>query len=173
MTAIKLDKFGGGLPAWDDRLLPDGQASLALNTYLFSGNLIGWRQPKLLYQLKDSAAKYVYRLPNKDTNNTAITATDSFWMEFEDADTCVIRTPVVDDKYQRYYWSSPSRGPHYNTYDRILNSVHDWILGVPASGCTPGVDVTGGGDTMQVGNVTVLPTAGGSDYRPGNAICLT
>ena len=173
MTAIKLDKFGGQIPAWDARLLPEGQASFSRDCYLFSGALIGWRQPKLLYTFKNSAAKYAYRLPNKDTNDTSITAPDSFWLEFEDADTCVIRTPVVDDTYQRYYWSSPSRGPHYNTYDRILADEHDWILGVPASGCTPGVVVSGGGDLADVGNVTVLPDAGGSDYQAGNSIFLT
>jgi hypothetical protein len=173
MTALKLDKFGGELPAWDSRLLPEGQASLALNTYLFSGALIGWRQPKLLHTLNNSAAKYAFRLPNKTTNNTAITALDSFWLEFEDADTMVVRSPVVDDTFQRYYWSSPSQRPTYNTYDRIVAGEHPWYLGVPASGCTPGVTVDGGGDTAQVGNVTVLPDAGGSDYRPGNTIFLT
>ena len=76
MTAIKLDKFGGQIPAWDERLLPEGQASLSVNCYLFSGALIGWRQPKLLYTLRNSAAKFAYRLPNKDTNNTSITAVD-------------------------------------------------------------------------------------------------
>jgi hypothetical protein len=174
MSAIRIDKMGGMLPAWSDRLLPDGQASYALNTYLFSGELTGWRQPKLLYTLKNSAAKYAYRLPNRTTNNTSIVAPDSFWMEFDDADTRVIRSPVVDDSFQRYYWSSPSTPPKYNTYDRILNGDPAWLLGVPASGCPPGVTVDGGGDTSQVGNVTVLPAAAGlTNYRPGNDIFLT
>ena len=71
MTAIKLDKFGGQLPAWDSRLLPDGQADVSLNCYLFSGALVGWRQPKKLYQLKNLDAKYAYRLPNAQSNNTS------------------------------------------------------------------------------------------------------
>jgi hypothetical protein len=172
MTALKLDKFGGGLPAWDDRLLPEGQASYALNTYLFSGALIGWRQPKLLHQFRDSTSKYTYRIPNRDSNNTLITAQDGFWMEFADADTTVMRTPVVNDTYQRYYFASPSDLPKYNTYDRIINGDPPFILGIPASGCTPGVTVTGGGDTSQLGYQTVTPTGGGLDYRPGNQIML-
>ena len=173
MTAIKLDKFGGELPAWDSRLLPDGQADLSLNCYLFSGALIGWRQPKLLRMLKDSTAKYAYRLLSKNPNDTSITASDSLWMEFADPDTTVLHTPVADDQYERYYFAAPSHPPQYNTRARIENGDHPWLLGVPASGCTPGVTVTGGGDTSRVGNPTVLPDAGGSDYRPGNSIFLT
>src|SRR4029077_19201973 len=109
MTALKLDKFGGLLPAWDSRLLPEGQADYAENCYLFSGSLIGWRQPKLLYRLKDSAAKYVFPHPNRDTNNTGNTEEDLFWMEFVDPDTTVMRTPVVNDSFQRYYFCSPSQ----------------------------------------------------------------
>src|SRR4051812_45442455 len=63
MPAIKLDKFGGQLPAWDDRLLPDGQAAISRDAYLFSGALTGWRRPKLLRTLVNSAAKYAYRVP--------------------------------------------------------------------------------------------------------------
>ncbi len=63
MTAFKIDKFGGQLPAWDDHLLPDGQSANAVNCYLFGGNLTGWRQPKLLHTLNNSAASYAYRLP--------------------------------------------------------------------------------------------------------------
>jgi len=172
MTAIKLDKFGGMLPSWDARLLPDGQADFSLNTYLFSGSLIGWRQPKLLHQLRDSATKFIYRIPNRDTNNTAITAQDGFWVELPDADSTVMRTPVVNDSFQRYYFASPSDVPKYNTYDRILNGDPSFILGIPASGCTPGVTVTGGGDTSQLGYQTLTPTGGGQDYRPGNQIML-
>jgi hypothetical protein len=63
MSAIKLEQFGGMLPAWDNTLLPPGQASLAINGYLFSGGLTGWRQPKLLRQLNNSAAQAAFRVP--------------------------------------------------------------------------------------------------------------
>lgn len=63
MTAIKLDKFGGSLPAWQPQLLPDGQAADCTNTYLFSGALKGWRQPKLLRQLTNPDARMAFRLP--------------------------------------------------------------------------------------------------------------
>ena len=63
MAAIKLEQFGGMLPAWDDNLLPAGQAAASLNGYLFSGALQGWRQPKLLRNLTNSAAKFAYRVP--------------------------------------------------------------------------------------------------------------
>ena len=63
MPALKLEQFGGMLPAWGNQLLPTGQASQSVNGYLFSGNLQGWRQPKLLRNLLNSAARYVYRIP--------------------------------------------------------------------------------------------------------------
>lgn len=171
MSALKLDKFGGQLPAWDSRLLPDGQADYSLNCYLFSGALTGWRQPKLLKQLRNSAAQFVYRVTNTVTNNTAITADDSKWMEFLDPDTTVMHSPVVQDQFNRFYWASPSTVPRYNTYDRIMNDEHDWILGVPASGCTPGVVVEGGGDTIQVGYPNVdEATTTGFQYIPGHHI---
>ena len=63
MPAIKLEQFGGMLPAWDPHLLPTGQAAQSVNGYLFSGALQGWRQPKKLRNLTNSAAKYAYRVP--------------------------------------------------------------------------------------------------------------
>ena len=172
MTAYKIDKFGGMLPAWDTRLLPDGQADFSVNSYLFSGALTGWRQPKLLRALLNSAAKFVYRIPNRETNDTNITALDSFWMEFPDPDTTVMHSPVVQDQWQRYYWACSNDLPKYNTYDRIIGGLHPWVLGVPASGCAPGVTVEGGGDTMQVGYPTITDAANWQDYRPGQSIFL-
>jgi hypothetical protein len=174
VTAIKLEKFGGELPAWSSRLLPPGQAALALNCFLLSGELVGWRQPKLLYTLKSGTSKFAWRMINKVSNDTAITADDSFWMEFDSADTTVMRSPVVQDSFDRHYFVSPGTPPKYNTYDRILNGDHPYLLGIPASGCAPGVTVDGGGDTIQVGDAVVLPNAvgAGADYRPGNEIFL-
>jgi hypothetical protein len=173
MSAIKLDKFGGQLPAWDSRLLPEGQADHSVNAYLYSGVLTGWRQPRLLRMLNNSAAQFVYRIPNKNTQDTAIRADDSFWLEFADPDTTVMHSPVVQDEFQRYYWASPSTVPRYNTYDRIVSGQHDWVLGVPASGCPPGVVVNGGGDTSRLGFPDVDPTTGvPTQYVPGNHITL-
>lgn len=170
MAPLKLEKFGGMLPAWDPLILPEGQAQLSINSYLFSGILSGWRQPKLLKTLQNTT-KYAYRIPNKTTNNTSITAPDSFWMEFTDPNTAVMRTPVVQDTFQRYYWMSPTDVPRYNTYDRIINGDHSWKLGIPASGCSPGVVVTGGGDTSAIGfqNVTF---DGGPTLVLGNVVAL-
>ncbi len=52
------------LPAWSDRLLPAGQSANSINSYLFTGELQGWRTPKLLRALTNSAAKFAFRLPN-------------------------------------------------------------------------------------------------------------
>lgn len=289
--AFKLEQFGGMLPAWDDHLLPQGQAASSLNGYLFSGALVGWRTPKLLHNMLSSTATFAYRLPTqsqsvanavinvlakpvdgdnvtlgeevytfrdvaeasydvfigasavsavtnlfqaftadngKNTNagtnygtgtiaNPAIDqtspvtlnilATDnprievlapssgaafnstlvaastagvrlqwtynsvntstfqggtnlsfdasinspSVWLEFDDPDTDVMRSPVVDDSFDRYYFASPSVAPKYNTRARINAGQPPWLLGVPAPGCAPGVEVTGGGNTVQLG----------------------
>lgn len=333
MPAIKLEQFGGMLPAWDPHLLPSGQAALSKNGYLFSGSLVGWRRPKLLRPLVNPSARTVYRVPtvretqaiaylvfphqpidgdtvtvgeltytwrtalnehtdggdpqdvqigtditqsarnfvaaltadlNLNTNagvwygnntvsngqvkfyvagttpqtglqgaqqGTAVIAsvgvdyvfvgstdfgaafnlvnvsessatarmlwlTDllslshttttytggsnpnfdndiagaATWMEFADPDTNVIKSPVVDDQFNRYYFASPSQPPKYNTYDRIVAGQPAWLLGVPAPGCAPILNVVGGGNNLTLGNYTV----GGGDLTGlGNQIYLT
>lgn len=177
MAAIKLGNFGGMLPAWDPHLLPEGQATVAQNGYLYSGSLEGWRMPKPLRALNSPTTKFVYRIPNKDTNNVAIDATDCKWMEFDDVDTRVFRTPVVDDRFQRYYFASPSQPPKYNTYDRILLNETPWLLGVPVPTQAPGVDVQGGGASIQIGNTIADPAdffgIVSFDNLQGNAVLWT
>ena len=295
MVATKIEQFGGMLPAWDDHLLPAGQGALAVNTYLFSGSLIGWRKPKLLRQLTNSLAKYAYRVPTIAENvagayivfpdnpsegdtvtlgdeiykftatvsvaydvligansgasrdnlyaaftvddgtsanegvlygsgcvgNPAISAvvghntkggsglgpyihveapdfgaafnntpvsestgglrttwlydlvslthtTASFtggtnatfdstitgsatWLEFDDPDTDVMRSPVVDDQFDRYYFASPSVPPKYNTAARIAAAENPFLLGLPPPGCAPIVSVVGGGSDAILG----------------------
>lgn len=81
---------------------------------------------------------------------TSITGASVF-LEFSDPNTDVVRSPIVDDKYDRFYIASSSQPPQYNTRDRIQNGEPAWLLGIPAPGCTPGVAVTGGGDSAQLG----------------------
>jgi hypothetical protein len=308
MPAFRLEEFGGMLPAWSSALLPNGQAAYAQNGYLFSGELIGWRKPKLLRALTNPAARMVYRIPvvsktqaraylafiglpldgdtvtvgditytyrdvlqpaieggavgrplevligdgvyaaalflsraltadsgentyagieygtstprngqvayvlpgtepvpglhdprvgndlvgvfvevgasdfgtafNRvpvaestgtqrlkwlyDTVDFAHTTTtflggtnpsftnditgNASWLEFEDPDTNVIKSPVVEDQHDRYYFASPSLMPQYNTRDRIEAGLPAWLLGVPPPGCAPTASVIGGGN---------------------------
>jgi len=330
MPALKIHQFGGMLPAWDAHLLPDGQAATSTNGYLFSGALQGWRKPKLLRALTNSAARSVYRIPiisetqaiaylvfkvnvtagdtvkvgeqlytwrsaitstsapydvligatpaisatnllaaltadnetnvnsgilygdgtvqNPDiliyvagsparpglsgpsTGTVAISSTNytylfvgsvdfgaayntvavtestsrvrttwlkdllSFsdttstftggtnptfppsitsaatWLEFLDQDTNVLKSPIVDDQFKRFYFASPSTVPQYNTYERIVAGQPNWLLGVPAPGCPPVVTVSGGGSTLSLGNLT---SSGVSQWTLANAVYLT
>lgn len=86
------------------------------------------------------------------TLDTDVTS-PSVWLEFVDPNTDVVRSPVVDDSFDRYYMASSSLAPMYNTRDRIEAGLPAWLLGVPSPGCTPGVTVSGGGDTATIGNV--------------------
>lgn len=335
MPAIKLEQFGGMLPAWDSHLLPPGQASYSKNGYLFSGALAGWRKPKILRTLLNSSTRFMYRIPtvsetqalayqvfitqptagdktvigdltytfvaslpsggnpqdvligadvtatatnfanaisadnalntnagvqygkNTVTNgevkwyipNTelevglqgpsvgaaAIGATTytyvvvgavdfgasfnlvkvsettanarvswlsdllslahttttfaggsnpSFsnvisgaatWMEFDDPDTNVIRSPIVNDQWNRFYFASPSRMPEYNTYDRVVAGQPPWLLGIPPPGCAPTLQVDGGGNPLTLGNFAAGNATSGDGPFNGlaNTIYLT
>jgi hypothetical protein len=305
------------LPAWDPHLLPKGQAANSVNGYLFSGALEGWRQPKLLRALLNSAAKYVYRIPtvaqstataylifllNSSLNDqisiggvtytfvnivkspydvligatSAITAANLFaavttdsgtsvnmgtlygpntvaninvsssdgtqgtvnlglgvmpflflpapaagvaynttvvtettgtvrtiwlfnllslanttatfqggtnpsfsnlitapatWLEFNDPDTNVVKSQVVDDQFGRFYFASPSLPPQYNTAARISAGSPPWLLGINPPSIAPTVSVAGGGNgaTLPIADVT---SSGGLAFINGNTVYL-
>lgn len=142
MSVIKMQAFSGMLPAVDDRLLPENAAAYSRDAYLNSGTLIGWRAPKLLFNLLASTTRYAYRIP-VDNARTGIADT-SYWLEFDDKDTNVVRTPVIDDSFERFYYASPSVRPKYNTKARIAAGLSPWFLGVPAPTDAPGVSPSGG-----------------------------
>lgn len=321
MPAIKIEQIGGQLPAWDDHLLPAGQAAEAVNLYAFRGRMEGWRQPKFLRTLNNSAAKFAFRVPtavaqaaaallmftgnpsNNDTatvgeytytfvtvvhnpndvligasalttaqnflaaitadfgaqtqegikygqgtspnpdcgitgsgticyqgwaplgtgsgsaayipfiaavapvvgaamntvavsdtsanlvwtsdqvslthttttyagglnasSNTGITQSAN-WLEFTDVDTNVVRSQVINDTFQRYYFASPSQRPQYNTAARIAAGQPAFLLGINPPTLSPTVATVAGsgGDTFQ------LPTANLSQ-NGSNTVSLT
>ena len=320
MTALKLEKYGGMLPGWSSRLLPDGQSANSINSYVFSGELQGWRQPELLRALTNSAAKYAYRLPSVSQNvatayfliltnpnpgdtftlgedtytfvatiaatspayqiligaTVAATATNvlaaltfdnalgtnkgvlyalntiangavatlnevpgynngvgaalggsfvnviapdfgaayngtnvsestggvrttwlssitsllnttlfftggtnasftnlitgpSTWLEFLDPDTNVLKSQVVNDQFERFYFASPSVEPQYNTTNRILAGQPPFTLGIEPPGCAPIISVSGGGDSATLGPQTSI---GGTVSVGANTIYL-
>jgi hypothetical protein len=140
-------------------LLPTGQGAFSKNAYLFSGALQGWRQPKVLRALTNSAARFVFRIPTPENPTNSITG-PATWLEFLDQDTNVTRSQVADDSFDRYYFASPSQTPQYNPYARIVAGKPAWQLGVPPPGCAPEVSVVGGGNSLVLGN----SSSGGGSY---------
>lgn len=138
MVALRINVFGGMIPAQDDHLLPDGGASLAQNTWLYSGALEGLKTPRYIRNLVSSTAKRVYRIPNDPYEKTNFV--NSLWMEFQDANVEVLRAPVRDDSYQRYYWVGPATTPAYNTYARIASGSAAYKLGIPQPATAPTVN---------------------------------
>lgn len=84
------------------------------------------------------------------SSDTTITGA-STWLEFINQDTNVVRTPIVDDNFQRYYFASPGQPPQYNTYDRIAAGKPAFYLGIPAPPIAPELSVSGGGNPIQIG----------------------
>jgi len=141
MTAINLEAFGGMIPGTDDRLLPNSQAEFVENCWLYSGTVYGFHDPVPIYTLINPKTKKVFRIPKTYPDREHIV--DSWWMEFQEPYTDVIRNPTSDDQYGRYYWAqhqktgSPVVPPQYNTRDRIINGNPSYVLGIPKPATKP------------------------------------
>lgn len=172
MGAGKLAPFGGMLPARDDRLLPDFAAALSTNTWLYSGSLRGLPEPELVRACTAGTGK-VYRIPNNLTDSSHIS--DSVWMEFASINTDVLRTPVVGDTHERYYWASPAHAPRYNTLARITAASSHWLLGVPAPSAAPTVSPAGGVSTTMTTRsyVVTFVSAYGEEGPPSDPVTAT
>jgi hypothetical protein len=116
MTAVRLKGFGGMVPAVDDRLLGDNQAARSEDAWLYSGALIGLPVLTELHECTGGTTK-AYRIPASYSEPQEFG--DSLWLEFQNPNTDVIRAPVVDDTFDRYYWATTNDVPRYNTRARI------------------------------------------------------
>lgn len=173
MVAVRVNAFGGTIPATDSRLLPDQAAALSQNAWLYNGQLIGMVSPKAVRPLTNAGYGKVYRIPNS-TNYDADHILDSVWMEFPNIDTDVIRSPVTGDSFSRYYWASPADVPRVNSLARIQASSPSYILGVPQPS-TPSLGIAGGSSSTTVSRayVTTQVTAFGEEGPPSTPVLGT
>lgn len=177
MVAVRVSPFGGMVPAVDDRLLPDANSALSQDTWLYSGTAIGLPTPKNIHTLTNTNAAKVYRIPNNYRDATHFS--DSIWMEFASADTDVIRTAVVGDTYDRYYWVSPLDVPRYFPLANIVISAPAltgaYKLGVPAPlGTLIAVPSGGASATLKsVAYVQTFVSAYGEEGPPTSPVSLT
>jgi len=153
MPAIKLTAFGGMVPSQDDRLLAEQSASRAEDTWLYAGRVEGMREPKHVYTCTNPGTARVYRVPKGSVAKENIP--DSYWIEFRARNVDVVRAPMDNDTYSRFYWAGEvdqvGTYPRYNTFNRIANGDPAFILGVPAPSVAPGVSTSPSGD-LQAAN---------------------
>lgn len=173
MVAVRVNAFGGTIPATDDRLLPDQAATVSRNAWLYSGALVGLVAPKYVRDLTNPGYGKVFRIPNNYLDATHFD--DATWMEFANIDTDVIRSPVVGDTFDRYYWVSPSQQPMINSLARIKAGNPAYKLGVIQPTSTPSLSISGGvsATTESRAYVVTWVSAFGEEGPPSNPVVNT
>jgi hypothetical protein len=136
--------FAGMLPIRDPILLPDNNAQLANNTWLYRGQIRGFRAAAAVATAQYADTQQVYRIPTNTDNPPDFSSTGSLWLEFPDPFMSTIRNPTVGDSFNRYYffpsdqynsvgnnpsWPTASPGPVYNTLQRLESGSPMYILG--------------------------------------------
>ena len=149
MPVLRIQDFSAIVPVKGDRAVPDGFATEAINTWLYGSELRGIRPPIDVIAC-NPATRRIFRIPKRTVGGNPDFPTvipppsylgDSVWKQFSDHDTDVLRGQLIEDQYERYYFCSPTTGPMFNTYARMLAGQTDYRLGVPGPNNT--VDAAG------------------------------
>jgi hypothetical protein len=173
MVAVRVNAFGGMIPGTDSRLLPDQSAALSQNAWLYNGELVGMVAPKFVRNMTNSGFGKAYRIPNNYFDADHLT--DATWMEFSNIDTDVLRSPVIGDTFDRYYWASPADAPRVNSLARIKAGSAPYLLGVIQPTGTPTLAITGGVSTTTESRAYVVTwvTAFGEEGPPSSPVLGT
>jgi hypothetical protein len=154
MTAVRIEGFAGIAPRVSDRLLPPQGATVARNAKLLTGELRGLHELKVVKDFTGLgyAVRRAFRIPTDINTPIPIQGLDH-WVAFQDADVDFIRSPLANDSFDRFYWTSDSTlysgVPKMNTKARIIAGNPAYRLGVPTPVAAP----------------TVAPAAGTSEVR--------
>ena len=142
MAGIKLEIFQGLIPRSSDRLLPPMAATEAKNTKLLNGEVRGFRA---LREEADFSAGSVtpVRTAFRVVDNAGVNP--DTWLTFDTRNVDVVRSPIVNDLYDRYYWAGDG-APKMNPYTRVNNGDAGFLLGVPTPVNAPSVTPPAGTD---------------------------
>lgn len=132
----------GLVPRVSNRLLPNMCATTARNTKLLSGEARGFRVPRMLKDLTEEyfTVRRVYRIPFIEYEEE-----EELWLAFDSRDVDIVRSPLVNDAFDRYYWAGDG-APKYNTFDRLRNDNPPYLLGIPTPTTKPVVTPVSPGD---------------------------
>lgn len=171
MVSIKLEDFGGEIPSRSPRLLPPTNAATCENVWLSESGLDTYSLPRVLSSLL-TTTRYVYRIP---TSSDITDYNASYWKQFVDPDTRMIKAPIANDSFERFYWAVPGTAPQYNTKARIINGDADYVLGlpIPANNLTVTPNGAGVGSAEVRAYVFTYVTAFGEEGPPSTPIIAT
>lgn len=145
MPTVMIADFSGMLPLRDPLLLPDNNAQNAVNTWLYTGKVRGFRYGNPVHNLQYTDTQLVYRIPLNDVNPPDFSDTGSLWLEYPDPYMATIKSPTVGDTFNRYYFFPSDQihavdnntwrgGPQYATLSMLTpgsTRAVPYILGVP------------------------------------------
>ncbi|EIZ87148.1 virion-associated phage protein [Methylobacterium sp. GXF4] len=137
MVGILIKDFTGCTPKLDVRSLPDNAAAKSVNQRPNTGGLEPVRYPDPVKAVAGTT-RFVYRIPIPDAY--AVNLTQGYWWEFTDQDTDVVRSPTVNDSFERYYYCSPTTGLRMTTKADIIagnGQSASHAIGVPRPTQTP------------------------------------
>jgi hypothetical protein len=170
---IAITGFGGEVPAIDDRLLPASAAADAVNAWVLSGRIEPLHSLVPLHTMVDPAARSWFRLPKGASGIDYMV--DSYWLEFENADVRVVRSPTPgQDDDGRFYWAD-GLYPKMMTGNMIIAGSPPYQLGIPAPETAPGVTASGGVSTTNetTSYVYTWVSANGEEGPPSPATTIS
>ena len=161
MPGMKLEVFSGLIPRSSDRLLPPMAATEARNTKLLNGEVRGFRALREEADFSGGAVSPVRRAFRVVDNAGLLADT---WLTFDTRDVDVLRSPIVNDGFDRYFWAGDGR-PMMNTYARIENGDPGYFLGIPTPQNAPSVTPPAGTDETRA-YVYTFVSAYGEEGQP-------
>lgn len=139
MVAFAISSFLGMFPRTAPRLLEPSQAQHAVNARTMSGYLAGRERDELLTTVVGSPRR-VRRIEFDD---------DIYYLTFVTPDVDIVKAPLVNDQFDRYYWAGINIPPSFNTAARIATGANAYFLGVrpPLDAPALSIAAVGGGVT--------------------------
>lgn len=132
---MKIRLFQGAIPARSPRLLPDrAHATYTVNCDFRSGQLKGIRRPR-----KTSDYEPRIESPARVDRIKRLGKPEYAWVGLPHVDANIVRSPVVNDAFDRFYVFSPDRKPGVTTFDRISEGdgeIYDLEVPRPRSGAS-------------------------------------
>lgn len=166
MTSLVINRFGGMMPRYGVQQIPDTAASFVENAILLSGELRGLHTRQRVIDLRDVPYPIarIYRAQYRTGGAS--------WVTFPDETVDMVKGPLVNDAFDRYYITSENDKPRMNTLARLANGDPSFLLGIPAPFAKPTVlpDDSGEASTdVTRAYVYTFVSAYGEEGKPSEA----